>query len=102
MKKLLLAAIVGGLVVLAGNKVLQDKPTTAQQAPAPQTQSAFDKVLASQTVRCAYAAYDPMLIIGTDKKLTGIFHDVLEEAAKRLSLKVDWAEEVGYGNINTG
>lgn len=64
--------------------------------------TAFDRVTSSGTLRCAYAAYDPIFIIGTNGHLSGIFHDVLEEAAKRLNLKVQWVEEVGYGNINTG
>ena len=65
-------------------------------------QSAFDHVMVTRTLRCAYAGYDPMLIIGDNKNISGIFHDVIEEASKRLSLKVEWTEEVGYGNINTG
>lgn len=102
MKNLLLAAILGGLVVLAGIKLTEGKHDTASaQAPA-QTQSAFDRVTSSHTLRCAYAAYDPFIIIGADKTITGIFHDAIEEAAKRLALKVEWVEEVGYGNINTG
>ena len=67
-----------------------------------QTQSAFDRVTSTHTLRCAYAADDPFLTIGTEKAISGIFHDVIEEAAKRLDLKIAWVEEVGYGNINTG
>jgi len=99
MKNLIFAAVLGGLIVLAGIKILG---APSETKPTVQTQSAFDRVLATHTLRCAYASYDPFLIVGQDKKITGIFHDAVEEAAKRLGLKVEWTEEVGYGNINTG
>jgi ABC-type amino acid transport substrate-binding protein len=99
MKNLVFAALLGGLIVLAGVKIFGPAPETKSAA---QPQSAFDRVIATHTLRCAYASYDPFLIVGADKKITGIFHDAIEEAAKRLGLKVEWAEEVGYGNINTG
>jgi len=104
--KTILAAVIGGLIVFAGIKYLDSQmqgqvPGRAVQAPA-HAPSALDKVMASHTLRCAYAAYDPFIIIGANGDVKGIFHDVLEEAAKRLSLKVEWTEEVGYGNINTG
>jgi ABC-type amino acid transport substrate-binding protein len=96
---LLLAALVGGVVAFAVAH------GTAPKSPMPEaasSQTTFERVTSTHTLRCAYAGYDPFLIIGNDGKITGIFHDVLEEAAKRLNLKVIWAEEVGYGNINTG
>jgi cystine transport system substrate-binding protein len=99
MKNAFIAAIIGGLIVLGGMKFLAGAPAGENAAPA---HSAFEHVMATHTLRCAYAAYDPFLIVGTNKNITGIFHDVVEEAAKRLDLKVEWVEEVGYGNINTG
>ncbi len=100
--KTILAGIIGGLIVFAAIKYMDmQMPNAAAPAPT-HVQSAFDKVMASHTLRCAYAAYDPFLIIGTNHDIKGIFHDVVEEAAKRLNLKVQWVEEVGYGNINTG
>jgi ABC-type amino acid transport substrate-binding protein len=99
MKNLILAIIVGGLAIFGLSKLgEQTSPSTAAVQP----QTAFERVTSSRTLRCAYAAYDPFLIIGADGSLKGIFHDVLEEAGKRLGLKIVWAEEVGYGNINTG
>lgn len=98
MLKLLVAALLGGLIAIG---IARGLPPTPNQ-PATTQQSAFDRVTASKTLRCAYAPYDPFLIIGTDGTIKGIFHDIVEEAGKRLGLKIVWAEEVGYGNINTG
>jgi ABC-type amino acid transport substrate-binding protein len=102
MKNLLLAAILGGLVVVVGMKLIENKHDKPSVESLTQSQSAFDRVTSSHILRCAYAAYDPFLTISTDKKITGIMHDAVEEAAKRLALKVDWVEEVGYANINSG
>jgi len=99
MKNLLIAGFIGGLVMFGLTKIADHKPepqTSSQQ------QSAFDRVISSHTLRCAYASYDPFIIIDANGGIKGIFHDVVEEAAKRLNLKVVWTEEVGYGNINTG
>jgi len=97
MEKLLLAGLIGGLIVFGVVKLFEPK-SAIQGAHS----SAFDRVVSSHTLRCAYAAYDPFLIVGTNKAITGIFHDVMEEAGKRLDIKIVWAEEVGYGNVNTG
>jgi len=97
MKNLLLAGLIGGLVAFGAIKLFEPKPDTK-----PAQISAFDTVIASHTLRCAYASYDPFLIVGENKQIKGIFHDVMEEAGKRLNIKIVWAEEVGYGNINTG
>jgi ABC-type amino acid transport substrate-binding protein len=103
MKNVALALLLGGLLAFAGIKFFADKPAIESPVQtSSQSQSAFDRVTSTHTLRCAYAAYDPFLIISADGKITGIFHDAVEEAAKRLNLKVVWAEEVGYGNINTG
>ena len=101
MKKLILAAFIGGLMAVALNWILTPK-YQAVNAPT-NAQTAFAHVIASRTLRCAYAASDPFLIVdpATGGK-SGIFYDVLEEAGKRLNVKIEWSEEVGYGNINTG
>lgn len=99
MKNLLLAVIVGCLAAFGILKVMGDKTSSPPAIP---HQSAYERVTSTHTLRCAYAPYDPFLIIETGGGIKGIFHDVVEEAAKRLGLTVVWAEEIGYGNINTG
>ncbi|MDE2029873.1 MAG: transporter substrate-binding domain-containing protein, partial [Alphaproteobacteria bacterium] len=101
MKKLVAAAILGGVVALIGAKFVIGTPSGSSPS-AFASETAFHRVIDTHTLRCAYAAYNPFIIIEPNGKLKGIFYDVVNEAAKRLGLKVDWAEEVGYGNINTG
>jgi ABC-type amino acid transport substrate-binding protein len=69
----------------------------------PARHSAFERVQTSRTLRCAYSAYNPMMIIDPNtRSLSGIFYELTNELGKRAGLKVEWVEEVGYGNINTG
>ncbi len=98
MKNIIVSVIVSLCVALSITAFVNSKKSDTVITQ----RSAFDTVVASKTLRCAYAAYDPFLVKNADGNITGIFHDVLEEAGKRLGFKIVWAEEVGYGNINTG
>jgi L-cystine transport system substrate-binding protein len=63
----------------------------------------YKRVVETRTLRCAYASYPPMFSVDPNsKKMSGIFYDLINEMGRRLGLKVRWAEEVGYGNINEG
>lgn len=80
--------------------------TGCGQAPTVQAQakpSLYDRVIASGVIRASYANYPPYCIKDPNTgKLSGIFVEVLNEAGKRLGLKVEWVEEVGWGAIFEG
>ncbi|MDD5586173.1 MAG: transporter substrate-binding domain-containing protein [Alphaproteobacteria bacterium] len=62
-------------------------------------QPAFSRVMEKKTLRCGYVVYAPGTI--RDPKtgaLSGIVHDIVEAAAAKLQLKVEWAEETAWGN----
>lgn len=64
---------------------------------------AYDRVMSTHTLRCAYAAYPPAFIIDPNtRQLSGIFHDLVETMAKLHGLTVAWTEEVDYGHIIEG
>lgn len=50
----------------------------------------------SGALRVGYTIYPPGIIKGEDGKPRGIAVDVLNEAASRLNLKIEWTEEVGW------
>jgi polar amino acid transport system substrate-binding protein len=75
------------------------------QAPAQATSqgSTYDRIMKTKTLRCAYAIYAPTMMKDPNSgKLSGIFHDLIEEIAHLNKLEVVWAEEVDYGNIIEG
>src|ERR1041384_6340251 len=68
-----------------------------------QSQTAYDRVTTSGKIRVGYVPYPPGLIKDPNtKQISGIFAEVLEEAARNLELKVEWAEEVGWGTMLEG
>ena len=66
-------------------------------------ESVSDRVIRTQTLRCGYAIYDPSFMKDANTgAMSGMFYDLTEELGKRLGLKVEWAEETGYGTIAEG
>lgn len=60
------------------------------------TTSVYDRVIKSGTIRAAYTLYPPGCMKDSTGKISGVFVETLEEAAKLLDLKVEWTEEVGW------
>ncbi len=63
-------------------------------------ESTYDRVLRTNTIRCGYSSWAPLFSVDakTGAK-SGIFYDLMEEAAKRLELKIEWTEEIGWGSV---
>ncbi len=65
--------------------------------------SVSDKVIKSGELRIGYIVYPPLLMKdSTSGKLSGISYDIVEQAAKKLGLKTNWVEEVGWGSAIEG
>lgn len=61
-------------------------------------ESVYDRVMRTGTIRCGYTLYS----VGLNKDantgaLWGIYKDIVEKTAEKLSLKIEWTEEVGWG-----
>jgi ABC-type amino acid transport substrate-binding protein len=60
---------------------------------------AFERVTRTNTLRCGYGIWEPGF--GKDPntgKLKGIFYEYLEAIGKHTGLKIEWAEEVAWGD----
>jgi len=92
--KLIVSVIpVSVLLTLAGC----GQQTTGKQGS---SQPAFDRVINTKTIRVGYISYGTSLIKDPNSgKITGIFHDVLEESGHRADLKIEFVEEVGWGTM---
>jgi len=62
-------------------------------------ESAYDRVLRTGVIRCGYADWPPYVFVKdpTTGKISGIFAEVAEAMANKLNLKIDWAENTGFG-----
>jgi len=66
-------------------------------------ESVFDHVVRTGTIDCGYAMWSPMLYKDLNtNKIEGVTYDLMEEIGKRLDLKINWAEETGWGTIIEG
>jgi len=69
---------------------------------AAEKESAFDRVMRTQTIRCGYGTADPWIMKDVETgAMTGFYVEIMEEVAKSLSLKLEWPEETGWANIPT-
>lgn len=85
MKLLVIAALALGLAV----------PAFAADS----ADSNYERVLRTGELRCGYINYPPHLIVDpVTGEISGISHDIIEEMARLLDLKVRWSEELGWGN----
>ena len=63
-------------------------------------ESAYDRVMRTQTIRCGYTMWPPLLIKDSNTgALSGTIHDYVEALGEALHLKVVWTEEVGWGDF---
>ncbi len=94
-KTILLVIVVALITSLIGVKIFSDNTSKKEDLLA--------KVLAKGEIRAAYFIYSPTFIKDPNTgKFSGIFHDALEEAGGNLNLKINWVEEVGYGEMLEG
>jgi len=57
----------------------------------------------SDTIKLGYIIYPPLLTKDpTTGKLSGISHDIVEAVAKKMNVKTEWTEEVGWGTALEG
>lgn len=96
----LLTFVVLVLVVVVGLMATGNIGNTIQ---ATTQESTFDRVTRTGTLRCAYATWAPGFYVDAatgEKK--GFSVEVAEALAKRLGLKIEWAEETGWGTAEQG
>ncbi len=88
MKKLLLLAAV---FTFAASYAYADQKNAAQ------------RVIDSGVLRCGYATSPPVLVKDANTgKLSGSDVEIVEKIGERLGVKVEWTEEVGWGNFIEG
>ena len=75
------------------HKIVSEKITSQPE----KTESAYARVMRTQTLRCGYTLYAPMLSKDPNTgEMSGIAADVINAVAKSLDLKVEWTAEFGF------
>lgn len=66
-------------------------------------QSVYDRVMASNTIRCGYYVWPPYLSKDPNtSQLGGLFYDVVMKVGESLNLKIDWVSEVNFDALFEG
>lgn len=98
----ILAAAVTALAVTLGTIALTER-TTKFQSSTQAAGSDYDRILKRGTIRCGYVSNPPSSIIDPNTgKVSGIFAEAIERVASDLGLKIEWKEEVGFGQMIEG
>ncbi len=93
MKNFLLTVAVAALVAF-GMAHFAARP--GQAAP----ETARDRVLRTGVLRCGYYVFPPALGIDANTgEKSGFAVDMAQEIAQKLNVKLEWAEEVNFGNM---
>jgi ABC-type amino acid transport substrate-binding protein len=99
--RLLEAAIVGIACALITTAVLRTGNWAGTQELALASQPAFDRVMKTRKIRCAYSRVAGYFdIIDPTRSVTrGIAHDIAEQMGRILNLDIEWGDEVAPADV---
>lgn len=90
--KLLLVVLVSGVTSFGVIKAVGVQGETKKE-------TAFERVMRTGTLRCGYYMFAPVTIRDPNTgKMSGLSVDMMESIGKRAGLKIEWTEEVTFGN----
>lgn len=101
---LVLVTLISVVITLAAVYTLGGLPKPGANSPVePHQETAFERVMRTNTLRCGYAIATPWFFVDpkTGEK-TGYAHDVTQRVAEKIGLNIDWAEETGWGIAEQG
>ncbi|MDD3182760.1 MAG: transporter substrate-binding domain-containing protein [Alphaproteobacteria bacterium] len=102
MTKILSTVVLSLLAGLAGAWLYASTAAPMPSSSEAQNETAFDRVMRTGVIRCGYASAPPLLMKDPNTGvLSGIGYEVMEVMGKALSLKIDWAEEMGWALFPT-
>lgn len=74
--------------------------TATTNVSIPLKESTYDRVMRTQTLRCGYVVWTPSLMKDPNSgQLSGLFYDYTEALGQALHLKIEWTEEIGWGDF---
>jgi len=62
--------------------------------------SGYQHLIEKNTLRCGYSPWPDLIDVDpTTKKLSGVFYDYMNELGRIMDIKIEWVEEVPFGEI---
>jgi len=94
--QLLLPVILSALVAFSVGKYASAPTATEGEA---KKETAFERVMRTGTLRCGYYVFAPVTLRDPNTNvMSGYSVDMLESIGKRSGIKIEWTEEVTFGN----
>ncbi len=78
--------------------ILMPKIANVPAAPA-KTESAYERVMRTRTLRCGYNIWEPAIIQDQSGKLTGAYVEFMEALANAAGLKLEWTAKLDWGTF---
>ncbi len=98
----LLTIIASVVLALGIQQFVLDKPSTSLTTQKTKTQSVYDRVTTSKTLRCGYITWPTFSEKNVNTgKMKGMYIDLTEDLAKAYGWKVEWVEEVALPDFVT-
>ncbi|MDR3425227.1 MAG: transporter substrate-binding domain-containing protein [Alphaproteobacteria bacterium] len=95
MKNLLLVIVAVALALFIQNFVLHKETQNTAK-----TETAYERVMRTGTLRCAYALYPPFFDKDPNTgKLSGVSYDIMTAFEQVSGLKIEWGPEIDWGDI---
>ncbi|MCI5060443.1 MAG: transporter substrate-binding domain-containing protein [Alphaproteobacteria bacterium] len=64
--------------------------------------TAYDRVLKTKKIRCAYGLWEPVVMRDPNTgEMSGFFVDLMDQIGQALDIEVEWSMEVDWGQIPT-
>lgn len=99
MATILIASAVSILMAYATVKMTQENNGSSAAI----TETAYDRVIRTGTIRCGYGISPPALVKDVNTgQLSGLDYDIWQAIGRQLGLKIEWVEEAGWGNFIEG
>ncbi len=93
--------ILGSAAVAAPTAAIISKSVQPPSMAVPK-ETAYERVIRTNTLRCGYGFWEPGLSRDpATGKIRGIFYEYLEAIGRHTGLKIEWTEEVGWGDFPT-
>ena len=98
--------LLGSAAVAAPTAVVAAKATQDGKSET-RKESAYERVMRTNTLRCGYAIWEPGFSIDLKTgKPAGIYYDFFETIGQHTGLKMEWVGEIGWGDypaaLNSG
>jgi ABC-type amino acid transport substrate-binding protein len=88
------------IIALATLVMVLMRPASNGVAPAPKKETAFERVMRTNTLRCGYGTWQPGVYKDLQTgKMAGLFVELIEQMGKLNGLKIDWVAEIDWGQI---